>query len=353
MEVKGAMGKVMENSKMKNLSTLALGLAILLTATQAEAADRFVVSERTIPDYKAVAATFTTRDVGEARARIGGTLTQLRVREGEVVEKGQTLALIADQKIALEAQSRGAQAAALKAEHERAAADLARVRAVYAKGFYSKARLDQAIASAKTAESAWKAAVASQAVVAEQAGQGAVLAPAAGKVVRASVPAGSVVMPGDVVVVVASNDAVVRVEIPEREARGLKKGDAVRLSTGGGVGRERFASTAIREVYPEVRNGRATIDLEAKGLATAFVGERVRVLVAIGERTAIVVPRDYVTTRFGVDYVSLAQKAGALDIPVQRGQQIEAQGVADGIEILSGLKANDVLLRPDRGLVQS
>lgn len=347
------MGKSANTTKVKRVSIPALGLAILLTAFPAQAAERFVVSERTVPDYKAVAATFTTRDVGEARARIGGTLTELRVREGDVVVKGQTLALIADQKIALEAQSRGAQAAALKAEHERAAAELGRVRAVYDKGFYSKARLDQAVAAAKAAESAWKAAVASRAVVAEQAGQGAVLAPAAGRVVRASVPAGSVVMPGDVVVVVASNDAVVRVEVPEREARGLKKGDAIRLATNAGVERERLASTVIREIYPEVRNGRATIDLEAKGLDSAFVGERVRVLVAIGERPAIVVPRDYITTRFGVDYVSLASKSSALDIPVQRGQAVETDGIADGIEILSGLKPGDVLLKPDRRLVQS
>ena len=74
------------------------------------------------------------------------------------------------------------------------------MRAVYDKGFYSKARLDQAVAAAKSAESAWKAGAAAQAVVTEQAGQGQVLAPAAGRVVRASVPAGSVVMPGDVMV---------------------------------------------------------------------------------------------------------------------------------------------------------
>ncbi len=346
------MGKLAKNSKMKRNSLSALGLAILLTVLPAQAAERFVVSERTVPDYKAVAATFTTRDMGEARARIGGTLTALRVREGDVVAKGQTLALIADQKLALEAQSRGAQAAALKAEHQRTVADLGRVRAVYDKGFYSKARLDQAVAAAKVAESAWKAAVAAQAVVTEQAGQGTVLAPAGGRVVRASVPAGSVVMAGDVVVVVASNDAVVRVEVPEREARGLKRGDAIRLTVSAGVGRERLASTVVREIYPEVRNGRAMIDLEAKGLDSAFVGERVRVLVAIGERRTIVVPGDYITTRFGVDYVSLVAKSGALDIPVQRGQPIEADGISDAVEILSGLKAGDVLLKPERRLVR-
>ncbi len=331
----------------------ALVAVTLSSAAYAQAAETFAVKERTVPDYKAVAATFTTRDMGDARARIGGTLTELRVREGDNVKKDQVLAVVADDKIALEAQSRAAQAAAAKAEHERAAEELKRVKAVYEKGYYSKARLDQAVAAAKSAESAWKAAVAAQAVVTEQATQGKILAPAAGKIVRAQVPAGSVVMAGDIVVVVASNDQVVRVEIPEREARGLKKGDEVRLiANGGGVGKERQASTQVREVFPEVRNGRVTIDLEAKGLKSDFVGERVRVAVATGERRAIVVPQAFVTTRFGVDYVSLAGKSGALDIPVQRGQTMTVEGISDGVEILSGLKPGDVLQRPDGRLVK-
>jgi len=343
------MGK---GNKMKTLIG-ALAAVSLFAAASAQAAETFTVQERTVPDYKAVAATFTTRDMGDARARIAGTLIDLRVREGDVVTKDQVLAVVADEKIALEAQSRAAQTAAAKAEHERAAAELARVKPVYEKGYYSKARLDQAIATAKSAESAWKAAVAAQAVVTEQATQGKVLAPAAGKVVRAQVPAGSVVMAGDIVVVVASNDQVVRVEIPEREARGLKKGDEIRLiANGNGIGSERQASVHIREVFPEVRNGRVTVDLEAKGLETDFVGERVRVAVATGERRAIVVPQIYVTTRFGVDYVSLTGKAGPLDIPVQRGQAIAVEGVIDGVEILSGLKPGDVLQRPDGRLVK-
>ncbi|MCE9523842.1 MAG: efflux RND transporter periplasmic adaptor subunit [Alphaproteobacteria bacterium] len=327
-------------------------VALLSLTSVSRAAETFVVQERTVPDYKMVSATLTTRDMGEARARIGGTLIELRVREGDVVAKGQTLAVIADQKIALEVQARKAQAAALQAERDRAAADLSRVRVVFDKGFYSKARLDQAVATAKSAESALKAAVASQAVVSEQAGQGKILALAAGKVVRASVPAGAVVTAGDVVVVVASNDPVVRIEVPEREARDLKQGDAVRLVGEGGAVDGRPIAARIREIYPEIRNGRVTADLEAKGIASAFVGQRVRVLVAAGERRAIVVPQDFVTTRFGVDYVSLGGKSGALDIPVQRGQPLDVEGVSGGVEILSGLKPGDILLRPDGKLVR-
>ena len=114
----------------------------------------------------------------------------------------------------------------------------------------------------------------------------------------------------------------------------------------------RQAPTLVREVYPQVRNGRIMLDLEGKGLESGFVGERVRVLVAVGTRPAFVIPADYITTRFGVDYVRLAAKSGPLDIPVQRGQGIAVEGIADGVEILSGLKPGDVLLRPDGRLVQ-
>jgi RND family efflux transporter MFP subunit len=334
-------------------TTIAALVTVLTLTTGAQAAETHVVQERTVPDYKMVAATLTTRDMGEARARIGGTLTELRVREGDVVTKGQTLAVIADQKIALEIQARQAQAAALRAERDRAAAELTRVRAVFDKGFYSKARFDQAVAAAQSAESAWKAAVASQAVVSEQAGQGKVLALAGGRVVRASVPAGAVVMPGDVVVVVASNDPVVRIEVPEREARELKQGDAVRLAGENGAVNGRLVEARVREIYPEVRNGRITADLDAKDVSSSFVGQRVRVMIAIGERRAIIVPQVYLTTRFGVDYVSLAGSGGALDIPVQRGQPIDVEGVSAGIEILSGLKPGDRLLRPGGKPVQS
>lgn len=327
-----------------------VSIMFVVTAGSALGADRFVIAERTVPDYKTVAATFTTRDMGDARARISGTIVELRVREGDVVTKDQILAVIADQKLALELQSRAAQSASAKAQRDQAAADLARVQAVFDKGFYSKARLDQAVAAAKSADAAWKAAMAAQGVIAEQASQGQILAPAAGKVVHASTPAGSVVNAGDVVVVVATNDPVIRVEVPERDASGLKKGDALRLVADGPA--QRAGSTVIREIYPQVQNGRVTIDLEGKTLGEAFIGQRVRVLVATGERRAIVIPQSYVTTRFGVDYVSLALKEGSLDIPVQRGQPIDIDGLKDGVEILSGLKANDIILKPDGQLVQ-
>ena len=341
---------------MRNMKSIGIILALLtasLPVTGSAQAETISVTQREVPDYRAVAGTLTTRDMGDVRARIGGTLVSLRVREGDMVGKGQVLAVIADDKVALELQSRRAQTAALKAESDRAAADLGRVRKLFEKGFYSQAKLEQASAASKAATEAWKAAAAAQAVSAETGEQGKLLAPASGRVLRAPVPAGAVVMAGDVVVTVATNDAVIRLELPEREARGLKAGDMIRVTQDGLNGKSGEAEVRIREIYPQVRDGRITVDLERGSLAQTFAGERVMARVVVGKRQAIVVPRDYVTTRFGVDYVSLVSENGQLDIPVQTGQTVRLADGIDAVEVLSGLRPGDQIQKPLRKLVQS
>jgi len=335
------------------MNSLIASIAAVASLTGVAFADTLAVTQREVPDYKAVAATLTTRDLGEVRARIPGTLVSLRVREGDQVQKGQVLAVIADEKVALELLSRRSQTAALKAESDRAAADLERVRKVFEKGFYSQARLEQAQAASKAATEAWKAGAAAQAVSAEIGEQGKLLAPAAGRVLKAAVPAGAVVMAGDAIVTVATNDAVIRLELPEREARGLKAGDIIRVSEEGFNGKGREAEVRIREIYPQVRDGRITVDLERGNLKQTFVGERIKARVVVGMRLAVVVPRDYVTTKFGVDYVSLVTRTGSLDIPVQTGQAISMGANQEGVEVLSGLRAGDKILKPVRRLVQS
>jgi hypothetical protein len=60
-----------------------------------------------------------------------------------------------------------------------------------------------------------------------------------------------------------------------------------------------------------------------------------------------VVPAAYVTTRFGIDYVRLSRDGDkTTDVVVQRGRATPRQGMPDGLEILSGLTAGDVLVQP-------
>ena len=72
------------------------------------------VTERTVPDFRMVSAILTNRDVGDARARIGGRITQILVKEGDKVRAGQVVAVIGDDRISLEADAAAASVRALR-----------------------------------------------------------------------------------------------------------------------------------------------------------------------------------------------------------------------------------------------
>jgi hypothetical protein len=59
-----------------------------------------------------------------------------------------------------------------------------------------------------------------------------------------------------------------------------------------------------------------------------------------------VIPSSYVTTRFGIDYVRLRQADHTVDVPVQRGRHLPSPDLADGLEVLSGVRAGDQLVQP-------
>ncbi len=62
----------------------------------------------------------------------------------------------------------------------------------------------------------------------------------------------------------------------------------------------------IRLVYPQIEDGRVIADAVVTGLGDYFVGERIRVWIADGERPAFIVPASFITTRFGIDYVRVS-----------------------------------------------
>ncbi len=305
---------------------------------QAPTVGRMTLSYSTVADLKPVSATLTTRDMGEARARLSGILVSLLVREGDQVNEGQVIAMVKDDRLALVTASYDAQVAAAAAESARAQADLARTRSLFNQGIYARARMDQVEAMAKAANATLEAARAQRAASAELGAQGAIRAPTSGRVLMADVPLGSVVMAGQSVARITAGPSVVRLELPEAQARVLKVGDSVLISlddAGGGVQTGR-----ITQVYPSVTAGQIVADATAPGLPEDLVGQRVRAMIGVGQRPALVVPRRYVSTRFGIDYVRLVQKDGSVsDTPVQTTAAPESGEV----ELLSGVRPGDVL----------
>jgi RND family efflux transporter MFP subunit len=332
------------NRLMWGLRTLGVAAALMLPTALARA-ETLTVVLRSIADEKAVFATVESVSVVPARSRIGGTVAQLHVREGDAVTRGQAIAVVGDEKLALQMKSLDAQIQALQAQADQAQIDFDRTEGLVDRGTLPRVKLDETRTALNVAQNSLRARTAERAVVQQQLNEGQVLAPQDGRVLKRLVAVGSVMLPGDPVVTIAQQDFKLRLRIPERHARLLKAGERIRIE-GAESGEEAAKWGVIDLVYPQIEEGRVIADAKVEGLGEYFVGDRLRVWIAGGTRPAFVIPSSYVTTRFGIDYVELGQGDHAVTVPVQRGRDLPSPDLPDGLEILSGIRAGDQLVRP-------
>lgn len=318
-----------------------------LAVEEAKPGDTLRVEARELEDLKSVYATVRSTDRVEARVRTPGTVATLKVDEGSEVETGEVIAIIADQKLALRLKALDAQIKGLQAEIDNAKTEVARGEELLKRGVTPKARLDEQRTTLEVLQSRLKSADAERSVVTKQVEEGEVLAPAKGRVLAVPVTPGSVVMPGESIATIAANDYVLRLELPERHARALKKDAPVTIGARGlsdGLG---LAQGKISQVYPELASGRVIADAVVPDLGDYFVGERVLVWISAGRRRAIAVPRSFVFTRHGNDFVRVKGASGEpADVIVQIGREVEADGGQHILEVLAGLRSGDEIVRP-------
>jgi len=327
-------------------SAIVTTAALALFTQQVLAQQTFVVAPQQVADEKAMFATVESANTVPARARIGGTVVQLAVRKGDHVAQDQVVAIVADQKLALQLMSLDAQISGLQAQLDKAKTDLAREQELFARGSAAKAALDAAQTAFDVATNSLKSRVAERSVVEQQVTEGKVLAPTAGRVLTVPVTTGTVIIAGEPVATIGEQNFVLRLRVPERHARFLKAGDSVRID-GEDLGKSGAQFGSIRLVYPQIEDGRVIADAAVAGLGDYFVGERIRVWISAGERTSIIVPGSFIETRFGIDYARVRKDAQTvIDVPVQRGRELPRPDMPDALEILSGLRSGDVLVRP-------
>ncbi|WP_244521536.1 efflux RND transporter periplasmic adaptor subunit [Bradyrhizobium sp. DOA9] len=316
-----------------------------MPAGSGAAAETITVAQQKVTDEKPVFATVESISVVPARGRIGGTVVQLKVREGDRVTAGQVIAAIGDEKLVLQMKSLDAQIEALLAQAKQAQLDFTRTEGLVERGILPRVKLDEQRTALNVADNGLRARTAERAVINEQLNQGQVLAPTDGRVLKRLITVGSVVLAGDPIVTVAEQNFKLRLRVPERHARALKAGDKVRVD-GAELTGESSKWGVIDLVYPQIEEGRVIADATVEGLGEYFVGDRLRVWIAGGARPAFVIPSSYVATRFGIDYVQLRKGDETIDVPVQRGRAMPTPSLPDGLEILSGLRTGDQLVRP-------
>ncbi|MGL4323473.1 MAG: efflux RND transporter periplasmic adaptor subunit [Beijerinckiaceae bacterium] len=322
--------------------TTAFLVALSIAAPSVMAAE-LMVQPVEVTDWKAVYGRVETRDVVAARARIGGTLTRLDVSEGSAVTEGQPVALVVDDKIALQMRAADSRIRALKSEQVNARAEYERARDLLARGSGTQQRIDQTRAATEVLTNQIAAAEADRSVLTQQTVEGEVRAPATGRVLKAPVTKGSVVMPGEAVATIAGGGFFLRLALPERHARIMALGDRVNIRTSDGSAAA--TAGAIAKIFPQIENGRVIVDVDMPDVGNFFVGERVQVRVPIGKRQVLAVPAKAVTTRAGVDFVSIITSAGPRDVAVIVAETVDTP-LGAAVEILTGLKAGDRVVVP-------
>lgn len=290
-------------------------------------------------DRKAVVASVEPVRQLIARARIGGTIVELKVREGDTVQAGEEIARVADPKLALQMQALESRIKSQQAQRDKAKLDYDRVSELVRRGVSTQTQFDQARTALDVAERTLAAMKSDRDVIVQQSKEGAVLAPDAGRVLTVPVSMGRVLMPGETVATIAEDKYILRLQLPERHARFMRAGDKVLIGARGSEGgMQKARSGVVRLVYPEITGGRVIADVDLPGIGDYFVGERTRVYVSTGKRKTIVVPPAAVFQRAGVKFVTLK---GGIDVVVQPGET-----GPEGTEILSGLHDGDVVLVP-------
>ena len=316
---------------------------------QAAFTAEFAVHAITIPEMKAVFGQVESRTVVPARARIGGTIREIRVSEGSEVREGDVIGVVVDDKIALQLAAADAKIAALKSELANARTELERAEWLVAQGVATQSRLDAARTALEVATNQVAAAEADKAVIAQGAREGDVLAPATGRVLTVPITAGSVILAGEEVARIATGPYYLRLSLPERHAAEITEGAAVEVGARGRSQPSGQPEATVRgrivKVYPEIVDGRVIADVDVSGIGSYFVNERTLVSIPVGKRSVLAVPQKAVTTLHGVDYVSIAAAIGSMDVAVILGETFQNNG-GTLVEILTGLKDGDRIVLP-------
>ena len=301
-------------------------------------ADTPALQPTTIIEWKAVYGQVEARDRIPARARLGGTLVELTVVEGDPVKAGQPIGRIEDEKLAFQLTALSAQREALEAQLTNAQAELTRGESLLKQGVTTAQGLDALRTQALVFKGQIAALDAQAEVITQQVKEGTVLAPADGRVLDVPISKGEVVMPGEAVALVGGGGTFLRISVPERHAPSLHQGDKIEISEG-----DATQTGTLSRIYPLIQNGRVIADVELPGLPDTFVEARMLVRLPVGQRNALMVPLTAISSTAGLDFVSVEAATGPVQRSVVPGEH-QVLGGVEMVEILSGLEAGDHVL---------
>jgi len=265
----------------------------------------------------------------------GLRLAEVRANVGDVVKRGQVLAVFASDTVKADAAQANASVAEAEAALAEAAANAQRARELQPSGALSAQQITQYLTAERTAQARLQAQRAAAQVAQLRLAQTQVVAPDAGVISSRSATVGAVLPAGqELFRLIRQGRLEWRAEVPSSDLVRVKVGlPATVAATSGGAPVTGKVRVVAPTVDAQTRNGIVYVDLGASTDVKA--GMFARGEFDVGQSDALTLPQAAVVLRDGFNYVL---KVGP-DSKVTQAKVAVGRRVGDRIEITNGLDA--------------
>ncbi|MBH23660.1 MAG: hypothetical protein CMH57_04165 [Myxococcales bacterium] len=281
----------------------------------------------------------------ELALRVGGPLVDLPIKEGDIVQEGDTLARVDPRDYQVQVRALRSQAAAARAQRNKARLDLERAQKLVATHAVPEAQLDATQAGFQIA-TAQLAQVTRSVEAARLSLQDTTLgAPFSGRVARVLVENHQTVAPGQPILRLQDTRRVmVRLNVPERDMLALTNEPdpklSVRFSAHGGESFPAEVREYGTDINPDTRTYELALTVDTgdlailPGMTATVTWERTR------RATPVIPLATLTTTSDGRSMVWRVSPKNTLSRVVVEVGQVQN----DGVEIVAGLRPGDTLL---------
>jgi RND family efflux transporter MFP subunit len=354
---------------MRNVLPWVLASGILLASCggEAEPPSRPVAEPRTAPTITVaettVTRTFEAAGVAEPieratlSTRLMGSVTQVLVKEGDRVARGQTLARVDARDVEAKRTQVDAGIAAAEAVYRDALTQAERFRALYADSAATRFQLEQVETGLARAEAGLRTARASREELDAVGAYSEIRSPFAGIVTRRYVDPGAFAAPGAPVVEVQDASRLrVSVTVPPRIAGALRRGQAIVAAV-----ESQAVQATIEGVVPAPSGAVYTVNAIVANTDRRFLpGSAATLTIPEGERQAILIPASALVREGDLTGVRVQTATGSdlrwvrtgteyrvpsTEHPVgDESTRYSVLGPSVLVEVLSGLLPGDVIL---------
>jgi RND family efflux transporter MFP subunit len=325
----------------KKIAILAFLSALPMVTFAGDLATATVVEQRGGEVYVAEGSVEAVRQ-SVISPQVAGRITQLTVKAGDIVQKGQLLVRIDAQAAAQQANASQAQVESAQAQLNVATREFERQQQLFRKQYISQAALDQAEAQFKATSAAVRGSVAQAGAASTQTSFFTIVAPFSGMVAEVPSELGDMAMPGKPLLTVFDPTSMrIVANLPQSKLAQLQAKSEVRLNIPGLPEDQRSSIAKSVTVLPTADPSTHTVQVRLGLPATvtkALPGMFARAYFSVqGEaRSRLVIPAKAVIQRTELEAVYVVVKGRALLRQVRLGKV-----TGDTVEVLSGLTVSE------------